>query len=155
MKEIITNIAIGAPAGLVWHILTDLKRFPRWNPFIRAAVGDVKEGARLTVHAAPPGVPSVTFKATVTRVIPGQEFRWIAHLIIPGLLDGEHIFEIEPLGENGIRFIQREQLRGLLVPILWRILNVSTRKGFEAMNTALKRRAEGKESWCRHIIQTR
>jgi hypothetical protein len=61
-------------------------------------------------------------------------------------LDGEHIFEIEPLGENGIRFIQREHLRGLLLPILWSILNVSTRQGFEAMNAALKRQAEGKAS---------
>jgi hypothetical protein len=146
MKEIITSIEISAPAGIVWRILTDLKRFPDWNPFIRAAVGDVREGTRLRVHAAPPGVPSVTFKPTVTRVIPGQEFRWIAHLLIPGLLDGEHIFEIEPLGENGIRFIQREQLRGLLLPILWSILNVSTRQGFEAMNAALKRQAEGKAS---------
>ena len=146
MKEIFTKIEIGAPAGRVWRILTDLKRFPEWNPFIRAAEGDLREGAQLRVHAAPPGVPSVRFQPTITRVIPGQEFRWMAHLLIPGLLDGEHIFEIEPLGKNGIRFIQREQLSGLLVPIIWHMLNIRTRKGFEAMNKALKRQAEEDKS---------
>jgi hypothetical protein len=149
MKEITTNIEIGAPAITVWRILTDLKRFPEWNPFVRRAEGEVSEGECLRVSATAPGMPSMTFKSTITRVIPEQEFRWLARLLIPGLLDGEHIFEIEPLGEKGVRFIQREQLCGLFVPALWRILNVSTRKGFAAMNRVLKKQAEEDE---RHII---
>ena len=142
MKEIITNIEISAPAEKVWRVLTDLERFPQWNPFVRKAEGELREGSRLKVLADAPGLPNLTIKTTITRVIPGQEFRWIAHLVSPGLLDGEHIFEIEPLGEERVRFIQREHLRGLLLPILWPMLNFSTRGGFEAMNNALKRRAE-------------
>jgi hypothetical protein len=145
MKEIITNIEISAPADKVWRALSDLERYPRWNPFVRKAEGELREGSRLKVLADAPGLPNIRIKTTITRVIPGQEFRWIAHLIIPGLLDGEHIFEIESLGENVVRFIQREQLRGLFLPILWPILNVSTRKGFEAMNRALKRQVEEDE----------
>jgi hypothetical protein len=142
MKEIITNIEISAPAEIVWAVLTDLKRFPQWNPFIQRAEGELREGSRIRVCADAPGLPNLTINTTLTRLIPGQEFRWIAHLVIPGLLDGEHIFEIEPLGKERVRFIQREQLRGLLLPILWPILDFSTRRGFEAMNKALKRRAE-------------
>ena len=59
-----------------------------------------------------------------------------------GLFDGEHSFTIEPLGENHVRFVQRESFRGLLVPLLLRMVEKDTRRGFEEMNQALKTRAE-------------
>ncbi|HLE55364.1 MAG TPA: SRPBCC domain-containing protein [Thermoplasmata archaeon] len=61
---------------------------------------------------------------------------------IPGLFDGEHIFEIEPAGAGRTRFVQREVFRGLLVPVLARSLDRDTKRGFEEMNRALKMRAE-------------
>jgi hypothetical protein len=36
-----------------------------------------------------------------------------------------------------------EQFSGLLVPLLWRMVNTDTRAGFEEMNAALKSRVEG------------
>jgi hypothetical protein len=38
--------------------------------------------------------------------------------------------------------VHREEFRGILVPLLWGSLEVKTKKGFEAMNLALKQRAE-------------
>jgi hypothetical protein len=58
------------------------------------------------------------------------------------LFDGEHIFEIKPSPEGKTRFIHRERFTGLLVPFVWRSLNTKTRRGFNEMNRALKRRAE-------------
>ena len=84
----------------------------------------------------------MTFKPRVTRVVPEREFRWLGRLLIPGLFDGEHVFEIKPLGENRSGLVQREKFRGLLVPLLWRSLNTSTRQGFNEMNAALKLKAE-------------
>ena len=55
---------------------------------------------------------------------------------------GWDIFLIEPLGANRVRFIQRELLTGLLVPLFARRLEASTRRGFVEMNRALKARAE-------------
>ena len=42
------------------------------------------------------------------------------------------------------RFTQREEFRGVLVPLLWKQLDTRTRAGFEAMNEALKARAEAR-----------
>ena len=67
---------------------------------------------------------------------------WLGRLYFQGLFDGEHIFEITPIGKDCIRFAQREQFKGFLVPLLWSSLNTKIRQGFEAMNTALKKRAE-------------
>lgn len=80
---------------------------------------------------------------TILRADPGRELRWRGSLPIPGLFQGEHVFELQPLGEDRTRFVHRERFSGLLVPLLWKkLLNVDTRAGFEAMNRALKQEAE-------------
>lgn len=142
MRELRTEIEINAPAERVWEILTDLSRFGDWNPFISEAAGEVRKGERLTVRMEPPGGKAMTFKPTVTRVDPGREFRWLGHLLLPGIFDGEHIYEIAPSVDGGVRFTHREEFKGLLVPLLWKSLKTKTRRGFELMNAALKKRAE-------------
>ena len=44
MKELRSEIEIQASAEWVWHLLTDFAGFPRWNPFIRRAGGNVLVG---------------------------------------------------------------------------------------------------------------
>ncbi len=58
---------------------------------------------------------------------------------MPGIFDGEHIFIIEPLATNRVRFVQRELFRGVLVPFFG--FN-GTQRGFQEMNEALRKRAE-------------
>ena len=142
MKELYTAIEIDAPAERVWAILTDFARFPEWNPTIRRARGELRPGARLEVHQQPPGYRGRTSRPAVVGLEPGCEFRWLGQVGPQALFSGEHIFAVEPLAGGRVRFVQREEFRGLLVPILWRTLNTRTRSGFEAMNRALKARAE-------------
>jgi hypothetical protein len=142
MKELRSEIEIDASAERVWQLLTDFAHFPQWNPFIRRASGNVKLGERLDVYMQPSGANGMTFRPTVLKAEPNRELRWIGHLLIPGLFDGEHIFNIEPLGTNRVRFVQREIFTGLLVPLLAKRLDTDTQRGFEEMNQALKVRAE-------------
>mgnify|MGYP006432708173 CR=1 FL=1 len=147
MKEIITEIKINAPASSVWSILTDFQRFPEWNPFISEALGQIKEGAQLKIRIEPPNSNGMTFKPTLTRIKQENELRWLGRFLIPGIFDGEHIFELESITENEIRFVHREKFKGLLVPFLWKSINKNTRQGFEEMNDALKKRAEQQEKY--------
>ena len=39
MRELNSEIEIDASAERVWQLLTDLDRFPQWNPFIRSITG--------------------------------------------------------------------------------------------------------------------
>lgn len=144
LREVRTEIEINAPPERVWGLLKDFDAFPQWNPFLRSAKGDVREGARLEVRMGASGSREMTFKPRVLRVREPRELRWIGHLGVPGLFDGEHIFTIEPLEGGGVRFVQREIFRGLLVPLLWKSLDRDARRGFEEMNGALKTRAEGR-----------
>ena len=142
MKELRSEIEIQASAERVWQLLTDFPSFPQWNPFIRKASGNIRAGERLDVNIQPSGARGMTFRPTVLKAEPNRELRWLGHLLIPGLFDGEHIFTIDPLGEGRVRFTQREVFTGLLVSLFARGLDTDTRRGFEEMNQALKARAE-------------
>jgi hypothetical protein len=68
-----------------------------------------------------------------------KEFRWIGHLLFPGIFDGEHKFEIIDHHNGSCTFVQSEGFKGVLVGLL----NLdNTKKGFELMNTKLKELAE-------------
>jgi len=142
MKELRTEIEIQASDKRVWQLLTDFASFPQWNPFLCQAAGEAKVGARLEVHIQPSGASGMTFKPVVLKVEPNRELRWLGRLLMPGLFDGEHIFTIENLDANRVRFTQREVFTGLLVPLFARSLDTDTRRGFEEMNQVLKSRAE-------------
>jgi hypothetical protein len=83
----------------------------------------------------------MTFKPTVLEAEPERELRWLGRFLVPGVFDGEHSFHIEPIDDRRVRFVQAERFRGALVPVFGKTLE-QTRRGFEAMNQALKRRAE-------------
>ncbi len=142
MKELRTEIEIGASAERVWQILTDFASYPEWNPFVRRISGEAQEGTQLEVYLQPSGARGMTFRPTILKAEPSRELRWRGKLFIQGLFDGEHVFEIEQLAENRVRFVQRESFRGLLASLLLRMLENDTRRGFEEMNAALKARAE-------------
>ena len=142
MQELRTDIEINAPAERVWQVLTDFPSLPEWNPFMRSAEGNIAEGPRLKIRLQPPGGMGMTIKLTVLKAEPNRELRWRGHLLMSGLFDGEHFFTIESVGEGRVRFVQGEDFRGVLVPLMWPMLRKSTRRGFEEMNQALKARAE-------------
>jgi hypothetical protein len=142
VKQLHSEIEIDAPAERVWELLTDFASYPEWNPFIRSISGQPTPGERLEVRLEPPGGRGMTFRPQVLNTEPNRELRWLGHLLVPDLFDGEHSFVIQPLGENRVRFIQREAFKGLLVPLFARSLDNSTLRGFEEMNRALKERAE-------------
>src|SRR5256712_13020632 len=82
----------------------------------------------------------MTFRPRVLNVVPNRELRWLGRLGLPRLFDGEHIFELVPVGPNRTRFVQRERFRGLFVPFLAKSLDRDARRGLEEMNRALKAR---------------
>jgi len=54
----------------------------------------------------------------------------------------DHIFTIEHIGNERVRFVQREIFSGVLVASRAHDLEMKMRLGFEQMNQALKTRAE-------------
>ena len=142
MKELHSEIEINACVERVWDILTDFASYPQWNPFIRRIGGELEVGGRLEVRLEPPDSRGITMRPTILRAEPNRLIRWVGHLLVPGLFDGEHSLAIQPLEENRVRFVQHEAFKGVLVRLLARSLDKNTLRGFEEMNEALKERAE-------------
>jgi hypothetical protein len=141
-----TEIAIEATPERIWEILTDFAAYPSWNAFIPCISGPGTVGSRLDLQMRPPGGRGMQLRPTLLAAAPSQELRWLGQLGVPGLFDGEHRFRIEPLGTNRVRFVQEERFTGLLAPLVLRFIESGTRRGFEAMNQALKVRAEQRSS---------
>lgn len=143
-KEIKTEILINATPDKVWAILTDFDNYPNWNPFIKSVKGQVAVGNKITARMEPPGANGMTFVPKVLVFETNKEFRWLGHLLFPGLFDGEHKFELIDNKNGTTTFRQSERFRGILVPLFQKMLDINTTNGFIQMNKKLKELAEQK-----------
>lgn len=141
-KEIITQIRIQATPLKIWSVFTEFAQYPHWNPFIKALDGDVRVGKKIRVHIQPPDSGSMVFKPKVLVYEENKKLSWIGRLLLPGIFDGEHAFELIDNGDGTTTFVQSEIFKGLLVPLFQKTLDNNTRRGFEQMNLKLKEMCE-------------
>ena len=141
-RWITTEIEINAPCAVVWKVLTDFPGYGSWNPIIRQIEGELIVGKRLRVFARLPcGLPML-FWPRVLDFMNEREIRWLGNLFLSGLLDGDHCFVLEPIGEAQVRFVQKEAYSGILLPIIWPCLRSQGLEAFGMMNRAIKVTAE-------------
>lgn len=145
MRTLTTSIDIAAPRAKVWRALTDLDGYGAWNPFIVEAVGQTGPGAMLAIRMRIPGKGVQAYRVRVTRLVEEQSFGWLGHFHVPGLIDGDHMFELADLPDGGVRVSHNESFRGLLVPFVWRgFLQAHLLPCFERLNRNLKAHCEGR-----------
>lgn len=140
-----TSIDINASPEKIWSILNDFERYPIWNPFIVELTGKFELGKRILVKIQPPDAKMSTFKPKVTAFEPTKKMSWLGSVLMPGIFDGEHIFELLPQSNGSTRLVQSEHFKGILLPFFKKILDNNTRRGFEAMNKKVKEIAEGNQ----------
>ena len=133
---------IDTPAERVWKIVSDLAAYAEWNPFIVRASGEVRPGTRLDITISAPGMKPVNFRPRVLDVEPGHLVRWKGEYKVPGLFDGRHALIVDALDSSRSRFTTHEEVSGILLPFLGKVMAAS-QQGFEEMARALKARAEG------------
>jgi hypothetical protein len=147
MKHIEHTIDIDASAETVWAIVADVAAYGTWNTFmtIDGAVAQRGDRPKVTIR---PGTRAMTFRPTITAVVPGSTISWLGRVLLPRVFDGAHELHVEDLGDGRSRFTQRETFRGVLVPLLRTVLR-DTEAGFAAMDAALARRAEERDALSR------
>ena len=103
-RSIRAEITIQAEPHRVWEILTRFEEYPTWNPFIIRAQGVPHAGERLTLTMKPGKHPMI-FRPTVLEASENQSLEWLGRLGIPGIFDGQHRFELNPLPGGGTHLI--------------------------------------------------
>ncbi len=141
MRELEAQIDIDASAARVWEVLTDFPAYPAWNPFLRSMSGEPRISGKMKIRFQPPGGREIAMRPRLLEFEAERRMRWLGHLLVPGIFDGEHTLAIQELDAGHTRFTQREKFSGLLVPFVSKTLD-ATLRGFQAMNRALKQRAE-------------
>lgn len=139
MKQIKTEILINASSEKIWQILMDFNNYPNWNPFIKYIQRNKSDSTKLEIEIQPPSGNKMRFNPIIIDQIQNKKFSWKGKLLVSGLFDGEHIFELIANSDGSTTFIHSEKFSGILAPFI----NLkSTEKGFVLMNQKLKQLAE-------------
>ena len=147
-KGIITEIIINKPPEVVRKAFLDFESYHQWNPFITSLElthGDLADPvvtrAKLKASISPPGKSAMTFTPDVL-INTEKEFKWVGSFLGLWFVAGYHYYKFEAV-DNGTRFIQGEYFTGIASKLFLAIVGVdNTRKGFELMNEALKKKCE-------------
>lgn len=139
---ICTHIEIDAPVERIWEILIDLDRYHEWNPFITNAKGRIAPGATFEVRPVSDGGKRHVFVPQVTDYQEHREFTWTGEFYFRWLALGDHTFRLTGLEDGRVRLDHDERIYGIAAPLLYLFAKGQIRVGFEAMNAALKVRAE-------------
>ncbi len=138
MKEIRAEVVIGSPPRRVWQVFTDFAVYPIWNVFLLRVAGEAKQGEELEIRVQLPVTKPAAYHATVLKSEAEKELRWKWK----DFLKGEHIFTLEPVGENMTRFTQRVELGLLAGAFADKETMAKTEEMFGHMHRALKARCE-------------
>ena len=137
-----SEVVIESPVGKVWEILMDFPGYPAWNPFIRIAKGKLQKNRKIFILLTIPRGWIMFLFPRILEIKEQERIRWIGSFPAGGFFDGEHLFTLLADRDGKTRLVQEEEFRGILVPYLGKIVGRGAKRGFDAMNAALKKRAE-------------
>ena len=140
--EVRADILIDAPPRLVWQVLTDMKGYAIWNDQLAFLGGQPSKGERVRLRLSVGGADPYEFTPLINHWVPGKTIGWIARTGMPGIFDGEHLFELQEQDGQTL-LVNREVYRGILAPIIQRQpMMKNAPAGFEKMNQQLKEHTE-------------
>ncbi len=139
--ELRSEVEIASPLSIVWDVLTNLRAYAEWNPFIVEAVGELKEGATISTTVNLPGNREQKIRRHVLKLEPKAELRWTATQLMRALAYDEQFFQLRLLEDNHVRLSIGQNISGVFAPRTPAELSQLS-KSLNLLNQAIKRRAE-------------
>jgi len=147
-KRIRTEIEIDAGAERIFGILTDLARYPEWNPFTPRVRSTLREGDWVWLFLATGKLPGsshpllVPWPEKVRSFEPNRRLRWGLVFGRPEIFEAERIQTLEPIGARRTRYVSEDRMTGRMAPLILRLFGGAVQRGFDEVAWALKKRAE-------------
>ena len=125
----------------IWALLTDVRRYREWNPFLCEVEGELRTGGMLRWTLAGSDGNQTRERVVVTEVTPGERLRMQNIWLRPGLIDTEYRLELVARSD-GTLLVACADVSGWLVKLTsaWRLTAIA--RGWVGMNEAVKRRIE-------------
>jgi hypothetical protein len=139
-----TRLGIPVPAHIVWEAISDLSQWAQWNPTYPRAEGRLSIGAAISMDERLPGSSEAKRQdGVLIDWVPDAQLLW--KLKPAGGVKTLRYVEIEKLSDDGVIFANGALLEGWRARFISKHARHALRQGFEAMNEAVKTRAE--EMW--------
>jgi len=136
------TVEVAAPAARVWEVVTDLARYPDWNPFVVACESTLSVGAPIAMRVRLVPGPAWPQRERVLAHVPGRRLCWGVADPPAWLLASERCQEVEALGPQRARYTSRFAMTGALEPVVRTLFGRRIEQGLGAMTAALGVRAE-------------
>ena len=142
--EVEHSLEIDASASVVWQLLTDLERYPDWNPYSRRVEGTLRVGEVVRVeahlHDEVRLVDNRVTRVEVNRALCWQSLNWYR-----ALAQGTRCRFLEPLRNGRVRLRHHEVMQGPLAGLIERLYRARIEEGLRLVDDALKQAAEKAE----------
>jgi len=136
-------LEIDAPAERVWQVITDLDRYPEWNPFVVACRSSLAPGDPIEMRVHVFRSFAQPQRETIFEHVPGRRLCYGVPARPLGALASRRCHEVEAQGPTRTRYASRFELSGWMAPVVQLLLGRRLAAGFAAMSEALRGRAEG------------
>ena len=134
------RIGVAASSETIWEVIADLERWGEWNPMHPEARGVIGIGAPLEVAEVIGGEPGRLHQVVVPDWTPELQLIWTNRRAF--MARSTRYFEIEKLSEGGCILANGEIFEGFRGKTWARRRRAAFRAAFEAVNEAIKARAE-------------
>jgi S-(hydroxymethyl)glutathione synthase len=145
MKTVRTEIVIDAAPQTIWSILDDLELYSEWNKVLPQISGQTTYGAKIDAVIEFTGAQPQPFQPTLTRIVGARELRWVSEVPSEPVSRAEHYFILTPLADGRTHLEHCESFDGPLTDMMWSMVGAVAPIDYDAMNHALKARAETAE----------
>lgn len=132
---------IAAPPAVVWEVITDLRRYGEWNPFVVACESTLRPGEAITMQVKLGRRPQKQVE-WMTDYDEGRGFAYRMKPVPAGALSSERSHALEDLGGNRTRYRSHFALKGWLAPLVRGLLGGRLQAGFGGMTEGIRQRAE-------------
>lgn len=133
-------VEIDAPADVVWEVITDLPRYPQWNPFCVECVSTLKPGDPIDMKVKLLAKPQPQ-REWVTEYVPGKRFAYRMKPV-PGCLSSARSHDVEAIGPQRTRYRSYFHLKGWMRHIVLALLRSKLEAGFAGMTAGIQKRSE-------------
>ncbi len=140
--EIAQSVEIGARPEVVWNVITDLARYPDWNPFVVACDSTLEVGEPIAMRIR---VIASFVQSQTETVFEHEPGRRLSYGVSEGPLRAirsrrSHL--VVPAGAGGAHYESHFELSGWLAPLVRVLVGAQLERGFKAMTEAIAERAE-------------
>ncbi|MBW2271162.1 MAG: SRPBCC domain-containing protein [Deltaproteobacteria bacterium] len=143
LQTVRAEIEIDARPEKVFDVLTDLAKYPEWNPFTPSIESTLEIGAPVRMRVRLLGANRLSRRVEyVTENERPSKLCWGADIPLRFLIRADRCQTLVPLEGGRTRYVCTDDISGWLAPLVIRFFGAAMQRGFEDCALALKKRAE-------------